>query len=249
MGLVLGPALGAVSISLLGQYETFILSSCIGFFGVSLSCVLNTRDIQTDVKQLETIRMKEIPEVLANQSFQKSFLAYFAFSFMYGVVLGYVPVRAQQDFGFSEAQITALFFGYFLVVVSSRFFVGRLVAKFSEGNSLLVGLLTGGVFTLMVSASVHSIHFSLAFILLGICHGIVFPVSAMIIAKSVPLRNLTLSNSLYLISFDAGATVGPLVASAAVFLWGIRVAIAVSAVPFFLNIPLVIRKKQVKPSD
>ena len=163
--------------------------------------------------------------------------------------MGYVPVRAQQDFQIIEAQITLLFFGYFLVLVSSRFFVGRLVGRFGEERVLTTGLLAGGVFTLLVSVTVNPIHFSIAFVLLGVSHGIIFPTSAMIIAKNVLPKNLVLANSLYLVSFDSGAMIGPLIASGVASLWGIRSALVVSAIPLFLNIPLSKLKKRTELTD
>jgi len=249
LGLVFGPAFGAISISLLGQHRTFILSSFIAFSGVLLSSFLGRRGIRRDSTQLETVCLREVPQVLTSRPFQRAFLAYFAFAFMWGVVLGYVPVRAQQDFQIIEAQITLLFFGYFLVLVSSRFFVGRLVGRFGEERVLTTGLLAGGVFTLLVSATVNPIHFSIAFVLLGVSHGIIFPTSAMIIAKNALPKNLVLANSLYLVSFDSGAMIGPLIASGVATLWGIRSALAVSAIPLFLNIPLSKLEKRTELTD
>ena len=56
-----------------------------------------------------------------------------------------------------------------------------------------------------------------------------------------------LANALYLVSFDSGATIGPVIASGFAAVWGIRAALAMPAIPFLLNIPVIVRKKRARP--
>ena len=53
--------------------------------------------------------------------------------------------------------------------------------------------------------------FALFFFILGISHGVIFPVGAMILADNISRKLLAIANALYTTSWDTGSTLGPIV--------------------------------------
>ncbi len=66
---------------------------------------------------------------------------------------------------------------------------------------------------------------------MGLSHGIVFPSGAITVMRSVPQSNLILANSVYLLAFDMGGFVGPLIAS--VIVSGFNIHLALSWISIF----------------
>ena len=100
------------------------------------------------------------------------------------------------------------------------------------------------IFSMSLAGS--PVAFALAFVLLGIPLGAIYPTSAMIVAGVVGSQELLLANSIFLSAFDLGATMGPVSASVLAENHGIPYALSVSSIPSTLAAILVVRARSPK---
>ena len=189
---------------------------------------------------------KNLVAVFSNGLFRRAFLAFLAWSFLFGVILAYAPLYAHKSFGFPDEQITALFFGYFAFTSGVRLFMNKLTRRFSKEKLLVSSLLGGTVMTLLMALGGSPATFAVAFVLLGVAQGIVYPTSAMIVAGAFGLEELLSANSIYLSASDLGQTLGPVFASVLAENYGIPYALSISSIPVALAGILVVRTRSPK---
>jgi len=86
--------------------------------------------------------------------------------------------------------------------------------------------------------------FILGFELTAFGHGFIFPLTALVVAKTIPPELRMLGNSIYLSSWDAGLMIGPLVSSALTAALPLRETIAVMAITPMIGLVLSTRVRR-----
>ncbi len=231
VGLMAGPAIGTLSVALLGIKNTFFIASLPSLIGLAMAYSLaRNTSLRVDYGSGRNLALSDLSMVLSSRLFKGSFFAYMSFSFVFGVLLAYAPIHARESFGFSSGYITSLFFGYFLVTTGVRFMLGRLIEKLGEERMLSLGLLN----TTLMGAFMYFINaptvFTAAFVCLGLSHGVVYPTAAIVVARAVKPAELALANSIYLVAFDLGTFFGPTLTSVVATSYGIPSALALSGI-------------------
>ncbi|MEM2293369.1 MAG: MFS transporter, partial [Nitrososphaerota archaeon] len=179
-----------------------------------------------------------------NDGLKLSTLIYLCYTIAYGVVLAYAPVVGKLDLEMREENITLLFFGYFAITLICRALLPKILRGISITRLLLISLsaAAAGLFTMGISASL--VLFVLGFELTALGHGFIFPLTAMIVAKTITPELRMLGNSIYLSSWDAGLMIGPLFSSALTVSLPLRATIAVMSSTPVIGLALASRVKR-----
>ncbi len=239
LGLMLGPAIGTFTVSALGLRDTLIVSGIASIpaiiSGLSLFSLLrgiciwpvSSRPKSSDLKML-----------FHSEGLRLSTLIYLCYTSAYGVVLAYAPIVGKLDLHIPEEGITSLFFGYFAITLICRALLPKILERISVHRLLIMSLVAAslGLFTMGISVS--SLFFVIGFELTALGHGFIFPLTAMIVAKTISPELRMLGNSIYLSSWDAGLMMGPLIASALTAYIPLRLTIAVTTIAPILGLAM-----------
>lgn len=214
IGMTLAPLLSTIFTFYFDIPTTFLLVSGITCLSLPLSIYLTSKKNLLFDKATEKLSLKEITDSFFKEKwFTSSFLAYFAYALIYGTITTYVPPYARQSFGFADYQITAMFFGLFIFTIFTR----ALLIKRNEKTFLKHILLSSLIFTILLLILLGIIKdptlFASTFVLIGIGHGFIYPITAILVSNGSPPEHRLEANTLFLISFDLGNVIGPMVAS------------------------------------
>ncbi|MBC7091188.1 MAG: MFS transporter [Nitrososphaeria archaeon] len=213
IGLILGPLVGTLGTLFFDIPKTFAIVAII--VAVSfLFAFYTTRSV--GLKKTEFVFHKiGLNDFLfvKEKWFIISTLSYFAYALIYGTIISYIPPFAKQNFGLNDYDITSLFFIFFILSL-----VARVILVKRNGGGFLKKVLT---FSLAISIFMFSLIsfsnsfevFILEFALIGLGHGFIYPITALIISKNSPSEKLYTINTVYFTSFDFGNAVGPFIAS------------------------------------
>ena len=231
MGMMSGPVISTFCIFALSMRDTFIFASTLACLSMIPAIFLVRK---TPFKPADFLRRKQsfvIPgRVLSNRVFQSNLFAYFAVSFAFGVMLTYAPIYAREAFSFADEQVTLLFFGYYLAMTGVRFGIGEFIKLLGKSMISALGLFGAVCMLWIMSISSLPAFFATAFCLYGLSMGVVFPIGAMRIADTLNRSDLVLANSFYLLGWDLGCTLAPILLSFVAVQLGIPYALATSAI-------------------
>ncbi len=249
IGMSLGPALGSTSVAIVGTRNSFLLSSAIMLSGFLLGIFLikNRRQFQDKLKADDPreISLKELPRIVHNKPFQMAFISYVSMSFIYGINMAYGTLYFKDTFNVFDENVAILFFGYNLVVMLTRFGLRKLITNTSKRNILLFSLVNYMILLTIILVSSSFPIFVVAFCLLGLSHGLIYPTGILMIAGAVKSSNLAFANSIFMTGNDVGNSIGPLIAAPFAANYGIRAALFVallSPIATLITISLLSRR-------
>ncbi len=235
LGMMAGPAMGSLAIAGLGLRNTFFLAA---LFPAAAIALVRLSIRGSDAVPISKRRRSSLGSILGNGAFISAVCIYWAFAIIYSVFLAYATIYAKEDLFFASDQVALLFFGYFSMTALGRLFIGRLVYSIGKNRALAFSAAGAIALSYIISGSRSPQAFAMAFVLMGIPHGIIYPTGAMIIADEIGPESLVRANSFYLLSWNLGAIMGPLFASGIAIAWGIPAAIAASAIPMAVSLLL-----------
>lgn len=127
--------------------------------------------------------------------------------------MAYVPAYAKQIYFFTNYQITSLWLGFFTLTVISRLVLTRKNETRFLKRMLVACLAISILMLITIGLASTSVIFSMAVVLIGLSHGFIYPVTALLIVKNSPTGQRLATNTLYTVSFDLGNALGPVIAS------------------------------------
>jgi MFS family permease len=242
LGLMLGPALGTLSVSALGLRDTLTAAGIASIPAVFAASMLYrvSRGISI-LPSSSRPKASDLRPLYHSEGLRLSTIIYLCYTVAYGVILAYAPIVGKLDLKIPEVGITSLFFGYFAITLLCRASLMRMLRVISLPRLLMLSLsaAAAGVFTMGVSSSLAL--FILGFELTAIGHGFIFPITAMIVAKTIPPELRMLGNSVYLSSWDAGLMIGPLISSGLAAVLPLRETIALMTLALLIGLALSTR--------
>ena len=232
IGMSLGPAIGSMSVAVLGTRYSFFLSALILLSGFMMGTLLIRKreyfreKLCSDDSRINSLH--QIPQIVSTKPFKMAFLAYATMSFVYGILTAYGTLYFKDSFGVQDGTVAILFFGYNAIIMVTRFGLRKLVNITSKRNILLFGLVNYvAMLSILVTSNSLPI-FVAAFCMLGLSHGLIYPTGILMVAGSVPIANLAFANSIYLTGWDVGNSIGPVVASPIATQYGTRAALPIA---------------------
>lgn len=213
IGLILGPLIGTFGTLFFDIPKTFAIVSIIAAVSF-LFAFHTTTNVSLESTKLVSHKINLNDFLFIKEKwFVISSLSYFAYALIYGTIISYIPPFVKQNFGLNDYDITTLFFIFFTLSLVSRVILVR-----KNGAGFLKKMLTFslGISIFMISLISFSNSFEtfiLEFALIGLGHGFIYPITALIISKNSPTEKLYTINTIYFTSFDFGNAVGPFIAS------------------------------------
>ncbi|MEM2122823.1 MAG: MFS transporter [Candidatus Bathyarchaeia archaeon] len=242
LGLMVGPGVGSLGVRFLGLDSAFLLASA-----VSLSASLSSAIMKKKMHRLpgeaepDPEGFKASPramfKILMDRGFQTAFLCYLGFSIYYGAIIAYAPIYLRTSYGFEADLVSLIFLFYFMVAAAGRIAIPRMLSLFKPSGMLLLGLMNVAGTAVLLYLIRSPLAASALLILAGLSHGVIFPSAAVIVsheAGSSPI--LPAANAVYLLSFDLGTTIGPVMTSGIASSISIQAAILASAAPSLILI-------------
>lgn len=244
LGLMVGPGVGSVGLRFLGVGSAFLLASTASLTASLSAATLKMKMRMRDGKggvDVNPTGLKASPKavfkVLAGRPFQTAFLCYLGFSIYYGAVIAYAPIYLRADYGFEASLVSLVFLLYFLMAAVGRALIPRILALFKPLGVLLLGLVNVAVTAILLYMLRGSIAASACLILGGLSHGVIFPSTAVIVSHGAESPAiLPAANAIYLLGFDIGTTIGPVMVSGIASSISVKAAILASAAPSLLLI-------------
>jgi MFS family permease len=185
---------------------------------------------------------EKLVSVISNKAFLVSFFACFSYFFVLGTVLAYAPLHARYSLGLPYYIVTAMFFGLYITTTLTRLSLGKLISNriMRKGSLILFAVLLSIILIAIAVLSNYSSLFILGIILFGISQGIILPVGAMMVSESVRPTEHVLANSFYLVAWDIGFALGPVLTSGIANTLGILTALGASTLLPAISVILIL---------
>ncbi|MEM3257191.1 MAG: MFS transporter, partial [Thermoplasmatales archaeon] len=205
LSLVVGPAIESYLLKFITLRETFLVFSSFALTALFLSPFLKFPE-----EKVVRSRVK----ILSNAGFRSSLISIASYNIPFTILVAFGGIYEHERFGVSLSTISILFSLFFL---SS--FASRLMISFIPQNRLYRNMMVSMVLTilgiLLMISSQNITFFALSLFILGVPHGLTYPLSILSIARSYRPEERNVANS-YFFSFMTG--IGIVVPTAGGFL-------------------------------
>lgn len=231
--LTLGPLLEAFILQInQGDLRiTFTLFTLIPLLGILLSGIIVLRGARTlnsgqhvpgSMRNKTSMPMR-LSKLVKNRTFMLGFIGNMTYVVPFIVIVAFGGVYAHSQFTANYGTIQLVFAIFFTTSFIARFAIA-FFSPITNKNQLLwiaIALTIGGL--LLLSLTHTFLLFVVAFALLGVPHGITYPISTMLIAESVVHEDLGFANSLFSSSTGVISVVIPIVVGLITPMLGFRI--------------------------
>lgn len=218
LGMTLGPTIGTLSNTILGMRNTFLFASVMALAGLlsGIGLIQKRNSLFNDDNEVQEsepgFSSNNLRKILSNKTIRITFTSYIANCFVYSILVAYGTLYAKDTLKIDGNFIPLLFVGFNIIVLATRFLLGRLM-HYVDKRMIIVISLVNSVCMMTILSLGNTVIFITAFALLGISHGLIYPIGAMLVAESVDSKNLGIANALYLTMWDIGNFIGPPISS------------------------------------
>jgi len=211
VGMFLAPMIGSLLLGLMTMRDIFLLASMISIIAVGL-CVVGIKAPRRSFSTTGTL--EGLWNVVKNRAVVTMCFAISTFFFLNEPVYTFYPVYALETLHLQPAVISAVLTARSLAMVLSRVIsVANIVDKVGEKKMILTALSSLSTLVLMLFAR-DSITSAILLILTGAVHGIIYPMGAMMVAKTTTVKEKGVANAFYMMLTNTATAIGPMVAGA-----------------------------------
>ena len=228
VGLVAGPAISTAVVANWGIKAPFLVAGLLGIVGLPLAISI-IRFHKLAIVPPKIPRIVDSLGLIRNRTVLISALCFLSVAYGLGVLVAFAPLHAKFFFSFPDSFVTGLFLGYSSSALVSRIAFERFAQRANTQRWMTFALIVSIVFLSLLAISPGPELFIVAFVLLGTAQGLVFPVGAVMTYGATPAKDRVLGNAIYLMGFDIGSLIGPLISVPVVIFFGIPAALAVAA--------------------
>ncbi len=239
-----GPGIGSVIIEFWSLESIFLILSFLGLIPIILTLyLLHINVIVKKDHHKEFRSFKMFQKILFNPIVLISFLAYLIYSIFFGTLNTFIPIYLNQTLDISAQSVSAIFFGFFLLSSLVRLKLDSISKKIEDRVGIIVGFITYIILSLLIFMVPGKYLVICSVVLMGLSHGIIFPLLAIRISRTAPYENLIMANAIFLIAFDLGTFIGPTSTSILAEHYSIPLAIVASILPAMIILPFFMSKK------
>lgn len=244
LGLMAGPGIGSVIIEFWSLESIFLILSFLGLIPIILTLYLLHVNVKVQEDHREELRsFKVFQKILSNPIVLISFLAYLIYSIFFGTLNTFMPIYLNRILDISAQSVSAIFFGFFLLAALVRLKLDSIAKKIEDRVGIIVGFVTYIILSLLIFMVPGKYLVICSVVLMGLSHGIIFPLLAIRISRTVPYENLIMANAIFLTAFDVGTFIGPTSTSILAEYYSIPLAIVASILPATVILPFLLSKK------
>lgn len=187
LSLICGPILESYLLTFVSLRTVFLDFSLFGLLATILSVF---------IKFPEDRRKGERTDVLRNHGFQVSLFNVMAYNIPFAILLTFAGIYEKDTFGISLSLVSVLFSIFFAASFCTRLFLfirpARGVGRYMLGS---MALSIAGIAIMIMSRNV--LIFSVSLIMLGIPHGLSYPLSVLTISRSFRPEHRNIANSYF----------------------------------------------------
>jgi len=242
LSLVVGPAVESYLLKFISLRETFLVFSIFALFATILSPFLAFPEEEM---------VKEKIRVLSNTGFRSSLINIMSYNIPFTILLAFGGIYEHEKFGAPLSLISVLFSLFFLSSFISRLMISIFPLKRIVRSMMASMVMTALGLVLMISSG-NILYFSISLLVLGVPHGLTYPLSILSISRSYGKNERNVANS-YFFSFMTG--IGIVVSSLGGFLIGrfgygnVFLGMLLLVVLLFISLNINIRWGKKSPSE
>ncbi len=235
LGLFIGPSAASLLLLSLPIRNLYYLSSVmrLGIIVLITLGIKEARKIHPDGGPLKTSYKGKVSMLLRRRNMLVAVQARLSYSFFMSVFRTYMPVLARREIGLSDALIASVGTFQGIPRMSIRLFLGRLISKLTAKRLFTLTLFMGGIVGLLLPFADSFYHLVLLACVLGLSHGAVIPLSALLVSDSSTTTERGLANSILYTTMTVG-TFTPIMTAPLADVWGVTFVF-----PFTAIIPVI----------
>ncbi len=205
LSLVAGPAIESFLLKFLSLRSVFLAFTFFGILALLFSLFLKFPDES---------RVKEKISVFKNNGFRVALLNILTYNIPFSIIISFLGIYEREYFGIGLSEVSLIFSLFFLSSFSSRLFLFvRPPQKIALGMIVSISLTILGIILIILSQNI--LIFAISLIIMGIPHGLAYPLSVITLGRSFEPRHRNLANSYY---FSSMMLIGIIVPIAGGFL-------------------------------
>lgn len=237
--LVAGPALETLILSSYSIPYVFLFFTPLGILAAVMSFFIKFPEEKASSENRKV-------KVFGNPGFKTAVVNILAYNIPFAVILAFGGIYARSEFHVSFAEVTGLFTLFFATSFASRLYLSiRPPDSVRLHATTAVMLTVVGLLMILFGVNVYS--FAAALLVLGVPHGLTYPLSVISISRTFPQTERNVANSVFFATMMLVGIVTPSVAGALAQVMGLKDLFGV-LVPVVL-ILLGLLNKYVKPVD
>ncbi len=216
LSLIVGPAIESAILTKISLRETFVFFEIFGVLTAILSFFIKFPQEET---KNTTIRAGHI---FKNAGFRMSVINNLIYNVPFAMITVFGGIYAKETFHVSYSIVTLLFALFFSTSFISRLFLTIKPPQNIPLQMLVSALLTGfGLVILLISNNIFI--YSISFLILGIPHGLTYPLSLLTLTRSFPPELRNKANSYFFSILTAIGTLIPIIFGLTIQFFGMKI--------------------------
>jgi DHA1 family multidrug resistance protein-like MFS transporter len=238
LSLIIGPAIESAILTKLTLRQSFIAFSVFGLLAAITSFFIKFPE---DLKEKAQGKVRGI---LTNPGFRASIINNVLYNVPFAMITVFGGIYAKETFHVSYSIVTILFSMFF-----STSFVSRLILTLKPPKNIPFQMISSAVLTVIglviLVSSNNLILYSISFLILGIPHGLTYPLSLLALTRAFPSDQRNKANSYFFSILTAIGTFVPIIFGIAIQMMGIRLTF-VAIIPLILVLLYFLRRESSK---
>jgi predicted MFS family arabinose efflux permease len=205
MSLVAGPAIESYLLKFLSLRLVFLSFTVFGLIVLLFSLFL---------KFPEENRIKEKISVIKNNGFRVALLNILIYNIPFSIIISFLGIYEREYFRIGLAEISLIFSLFFFSSFISRLFLFiKPPQRIKVGMIVSISLTIAGILLMILSQNI--IIFAISLVIMGVPHGLAYPLSVITLGRSFKPEHRNVANSYY---FSSMMVIGIIVPVAGGFL-------------------------------
>ena len=208
MGMMLGPAFGALMLEKLGFSGLFYVASLVSILGIIPAYLMaRNKELIGLVADNNAVReSRRFDRVLNNVVLSVMFVR-LSLSYATATIVAFLPVLLEREMGFGKLEIGALFSLAAFANMLARPLSGYLSSKIGEARTIYLGMGFMFAAVMLLLTSIQTVIW-VGIIFYGSAMGLFIPSSVLLISRTVPIELRTLSLAYVTTMIDVGSSLG-----------------------------------------
>lgn len=236
LSLIVGPAIESFILTKFNLRQSFILFTIFGVLAAVISFFIKFPEKEKE----QTLSHTNVP-IFKNAGFRASVINNLIYNVPFAMITVFGGIYAIESFHVNYSIVTILFALFF-----STSFVSRLIFTLKPPNNLPFQMMMSAILTaaglLVLVLSNNIILYSVSFLILGIPHGLTYPLSLIALTRSFPEEQRNKANSYFFSVLTAIGTFIPIFFGVVIEFIGIRWTFAI-IIPFVLIFLIFLKRE------
>lgn len=224
LSLIIGPSIESALLKFMNLRETFIFFTIFGFLTAVTSFFIKFPETEQKSKMSAHLKV-----IFKNPGFKASIINNLMYNVPFAMITIFGGIYAKDTFHIGYSLITILFALFFLTS-----FLSRLILTIRPPQNLSFQMVISAILTalglILIVFSNNIILYAVAFLILGIPHGLTYPLSLLALTRAFPPELRNKANSYFLSILSAIGAFVPIIFGFVIQYFGMRITFALIVV-------------------